>query len=251
MGIIVAVAGHKGGDGKTTTAFNLAHTLADEGDNVLALDDDPQGNLTFAFLGTRELPTANIKDIYESKPVTPYVINKNLHFIGADKSLAGIQEKDFEVIFNLADGLKKLKKNYDYIIIDCLPSFGRLQTACLLAADYVLVPFAPDPFCAQGLADFFVSFEKIKHPRWNPNLKMLGILRNNVPSSKTNLSEEITADIKELYGEWLFESFINTSVVAKESPALQQSVIQYQQNHKLAKQYKQLAKEFRKRMEKC
>lgn len=248
MAEIVAITNQKGGVGKTTTTHNLAHILASKDNKVLAVDNDPQGNLTFANLGIKKDPPVHILDLYNKNLVTPYVINKNLHFIGADKKLSNVQEKEFDILFNLAEGLVKFQADYDYILIDCLPSFGRLHTASLLAAHHVLVPFVPEPFSVQGLEDLWETIEKVKQPRWNPNLNILGIVINAVPGKKTHLANNIMGDLRKTYGELVFINTIDESVVIKESPSVGESIIQYVQDHKAAKQFMAVADEFLKRI---
>lgn len=249
MGKIVAITNQKGGVGKTTTCHNLGHILASKNNKTLMVDNDPQGNLTFANLGVKRDPPVHILDLYDNKLVTPHVINNNLHFIGADKRLSAVQEKDFDILFNLAAGLEKLQSDYDYILIDCLPSFGRLHTASLLAADYALIPFKPEPFSVQGLEELWETIEKVKQPRWNPHLKVLGIILNSVPGKMTHLASNIIEDLRKNYDELVFKNHIDESVVIKESPSVAESIVEYVKDHKVAKQFMAVVNEFLKRIE--
>ena len=149
----IAIANQKGGVGKTTIALNLAQGLAARGYHTLAVDNDAQGNLTSGLLDDPTLLAANVLSFYddERSAVHPQSIQKHLELIGADIRLAKITDQGFEVIFRLREGLDTLQHAYDFILIDCVPSFGYLSAASLYATDGVLIPVKPAPFALQGL----------------------------------------------------------------------------------------------------
>lgn len=144
---VIAISNQKGGVGKTTISFNLSQILSiKKGTRVLVIDNDPQGNLTASFLANPTVMPGTALDLYDGKSVTPIPANENLFLIGSDISLAPVAERDFQVIFKLKESIKRIKSRFDYILIDCLPSFGHLHFAALNAADYVLIPVNPSPF---------------------------------------------------------------------------------------------------------
>ena len=143
--VIIAIANQKGGVGKTTLTLNLAHILSrGKKSTVFAVDNDPQGNLTGSFVRDNPSTDSHILDIYDGKSIKPAVIAKRLQLLWADISLAPVAGRDFAVIFKLKEGIGRLRQDgglsYDYILIDCLPSFGYLQLAALHAAYVVLIP---------------------------------------------------------------------------------------------------------------
>jgi chromosome partitioning protein len=145
----IAITNQKGGVGKTTISFNLSRILSDKfKKKVLVIDNDPQGNLTSSFLDVEKKFDGNILDAYDEKPLQPLHITNNLHLLGANINLASVAERAFPVIFNLKNGITEFNKTiknkpYDFVIIDCLPSFGHLNLAALVSADYVLIPVKP------------------------------------------------------------------------------------------------------------
>jgi chromosome partitioning protein len=183
----IAIADQKEGVGKTTITFNLAQILATKRLKVLAIDNDPQTNLTSSFLENPAELKSNILDAYNSRNLNPIGISKNLCFIGSNISLLMIAEQDFQIVFNLKEALEELRKSFvrkpsksfDYVIIDSLPSFGHLHLAAVGAADYVLIPVKPAPYSLAGLKDLLVTIKKAKK-YFNPRLKILGIVINQV-----------------------------------------------------------------------
>jgi len=142
--ITIAITNQKGGVGKTTIAFNLSQIFASKHDTrIIAIDNDPQGNLTSSFLENPAELSANILDLYDGNPLEPVQISKSQYFIGSNITLAPVAERNFQIIFKLKEGIETLIQNkgsgkFNYTIIDCMPSFGHLHLAALNAADYVL-----------------------------------------------------------------------------------------------------------------
>ena len=187
--ITIAITNQKGGVGKTTIAYNQAQILSNRRKTkVLAIDNDPQGNLTSSFLEDSTELEANIFDAYDEKPLQPVQISKNLFFLGSNISLSPVAERDFQVIFKLKEGISKLNANqniikFDYVVVDCLPSFGHLHLAALTAADFVLIPVKPAPYALAGLKDLFNTI-KTARKYYNPQLEILGIVINQLDGRK-------------------------------------------------------------------
>lgn len=245
MSKIISVINQKGGVGKTTIAFNLAKGLANKGFKVLAIDNDPQGNLTSAFLEDPRKMTADVLNFYKNEydKIDPQQIDENLFLIGANIHLSKITDNGLDVIFNLKEGLDPIQHNYDFILIDCLPSFGYLNMASLNTSDLILIPTKPAPFALEGLKDLLDSVKKSKR-RFNPKLKILGIILNLVEGRNTVMGKEIEGVLREDYKDLVFKTKINRGIVVEESPVDRKSVIEYDPRSKQAKQFNELLEEF-------
>jgi chromosome partitioning protein len=250
MTIIIDIATRKGGVNKTTCTFNLGHSIAltNKKFRVLLIDNDPQGDLTIATLGSKENLKTHTSELYNEKTPEPVFIRDNLAVIGTNDQLTFIQDKGFEVIYNLGAALENYKKDFDYILIDSLTHEGYLFTAGLLASNYVLSPMIPEPFAARGLKKTFDIVDKVRKPRLNPDLKILGVLLSTVPGNPTTLNKAVIDEIKQTYSDLVFKTQISKGTVASESPAYLQPVIEYEPKHKIGQQYMALAKEILQRI---
>jgi chromosome partitioning protein len=251
--IKLAIANQKGGVGKTTIAFNLAQILAKRrGTRVLAIDNDPQGNLTSSFLENPAELKGNILNAYEEKVLEPERISKSLDFLGSNISLAPVAERDFQIIFQLKESIEKLQntpslKAYDYVVIDSLPSFGHLHLAALNAADYVVVPVKPSPYALAGMKDLFETIERVKK-YFNPNIQVLGIIINQIDGRKLVMEREMEEALRENYGDLVLKSKISKRIKVEESPAFQKAITEYNAQGPAAKEFKALAKELLQRI---
>ena len=243
---IVAVSNQKGGVGKTTIAFNLAKGLAARGKRVLAIDNDPQGNLTNALLTAPEAFEADIFSYYkpEAKNPTPQAITENLFLLGANQGLATVTDLQLDdALFGLREGLAMLESDFDYILIDCLPSFGVLQLAALTAADEVLIPVTPANFSVQGLTTLFDTITRAQKC-FNPKLAVLGIVLNRIDGRRTTIGDGLVELIRETYTDLVFQSTISQSVRVEESYSFNQSVLEYEPKGKVAEQMNRFIDEF-------
>jgi chromosome partitioning protein len=245
-GYVNVTAMQKGGVGKTTFTFNLGKGLASRGHRVLFIDNDPQGDLSQACLGDTNIPIeSNTMRLYENgSKIEPLAISENLNLIGTDIELALAQEKNFEVIFDFADKINALVKEFDFILIDSLPSFGIMHTAALLASDTLCIPTKAAPFSLKAIKMLMETVEKVKRPRMNPNLKILGIIINHAEGSQTSLGKEIERQLRDFYQDLIFENKINRAVKIEESPAFHESIMEYMPESKAAEQFELIIDEF-------
>ena len=245
MAKTISIINQKGGVGKTTITFNLAKGLAGKGYKVLVIDNDPQGNLTGALLDDPTAMKANVLGLYdpEQDKITPEKINDKLFLIGADIHLSKVSDSEFDIIFRLKEGLEKLKQDYDFVLIDCLPAFGFLNMAALNAADFVLIPTKPAPFALAGLKDLLGTVKKVQK-RLNQNLKVLGIVLNLIEGRKTTMAEELEKVLRDEYKDLIFTTKLNKGVKMEESPTFSQSIMEYDPQGKLAGQFENLLDEF-------
>lgn len=250
--ITIAVANQKGGVGKTTICYNLAKILSSLGNTTLAVDNDPQANLTSSLLEKHSQLNANIVRVYEEKLIAPQKVSKNLSLIGSDITLSTVAERDFEVIYRLREALHQLQSNnspvkFDYALIDCLPSVGYLHIAALNAADYVLIPIKPAPYALAGMSDLFSTIKKARK-RLNSSLRVVGLVLNQVDGRKPVLERELESVLRENYGKLVFKSKINKRIRFVESPALQKGIIEYKPNGSSAKEFKSFTRELLQRI---
>jgi chromosome partitioning protein len=248
MGKIIAIANQKGGVGKTTTSVNLAAGLAVEEKKVLLVDADPQGNATSGS-GIPRLQSR--KTLYNA-----LVLNEDLDNIvlptelpllwvlPADKNLAGaeielVDKEGREYILKTV--LSKIKKNYDYIVIDCPPSLGLLTLNGLTAADSLLVPIQCEYFALEGVTELFDTLARLRRGL-NPKLLIEGLLLT-MYDERTNLSAAVAKDLRDFYGKQVLQTVIPRNVRLAEAPSYGKPIILYDIRSRGAESYIQLAKE--------
>lgn len=251
----IALTNQKGGVGKTTTAVNLGVCLSKQGKKVLLVDADAQANLTMSLGYPRpdDLPISLatiMQDIIDDKP---FDVQKGIlhHSEGVDLLPSNIELSGLEVrLINaisrervLTTCINEVKKNYDYVLIDCMPSLGMLTINALAAADSVVIPTQPHYLSAKGLELLLRSVSKVRR-QINPHLRIDGILMTMV-MPRTNISKEVTALVRSAYGQNIkvFDAQIPHSIRAVEATAEGKSIFAYDKGGKVAAAYEQFGKE--------
>ncbi len=252
---IIAYANQKGGVTKTTTCANLGIGLAKTGKKVLLADFDPQGSLTISLGHPQpdELPytiTQIMQNILRDKPFDPKegilrheegvdLMPANIELSGMEVSLVNAMSRETV----LKQYLDMVKKNYDYILLDCMPSLGMLTINALAASDSVLIPVQAQYLSAKGLEQLLQTIAKVRR-QINPKLKIDGILLAMV-DNRTNYAKEIAALLRDTYGGKLkvFDTEIPHSVRAAEISAEGKSIFAHDPHGKVAQAYENLTKE--------
>ena len=246
---VVAVANQKGGVGKTTTAINVATSIAVSGRRVLLVDVDPQGNLTSGVgLKGEKAPGGTIYEALMSDAdaetfVLPTRVD-NLFLIPADRSLTGAE---IELVSVLAreQRLKRivdaLRGSFDDILIDCPPSLGLLTLNALVAADAVLIPLHCEYFALEGLADLVGTLRRVRSVL-NPSLDIEGVLLT-MYDDRTNLGQLVAKDVREFFKEKVFDTIIPRNVRLGEAPSHGVPAVLYDMKSRGAAAYAALAKE--------
>jgi chromosome partitioning protein len=249
---IVAVANQKGGVGKTTTAINLAASLALAGRNVLLVDVDPQGNLTSGVGQKGQASAAGtvynaLTSLEPTVDATPFILSTSvdrLHLIPADRSLTGAEIEMVTLSAReerLRTLIHPLRARYDYIFIDCPPSLGLLTLNALVAADAVLIPLHCEYFALEGLADLVSTMRRVRAVL-NPTLDIEGVLLTMF-DERTNLGQLVATDVRNFFKEKVFRTVIPRNVRLGEAPSHGMPVIIYDVKSRGAEAYLALARE--------
>lgn len=254
-GTVTAVVNQKGGTGKTTTCENLGIGLAMEGKKVLLVDTDPQASLTISLgypMPDRISPTLSdlMKKIVSDQPIESGegilhhpegvdLVPANIELAGMEVSLVNVMSRESV----LKQYLDSVKKEYDFILLDCMPSLGMLTINALASADNVIIPVQAQYLPAKGLEQLLQTVNKVKH-QINPRLRIEGILLTMV-DSRTNYAKDISALIRENYGGKLkvYQKDIPRSVRAEEISAEGKSIFRHDPKGKVAEAYRVLTKE--------
>ena len=248
MGRIIAIANQKGGVGKTTTAINLSASLAALGKKVLAIDMDPQGNMTSGLsvdknnvensiydllIGEATIEECIQHEVYENLDVLP----SNIDLSAAEIELIGVDNKEFIV----KNEVKKIEDNYDFVIIDCPPALSMLTINAMTTADSVLVPIQCEYYALEGLSQLIHTIELVQE-RLNPELKMEGVVFT-MYDARTNLSLQVVENVKENLNQNIYKTIIPRNIRLAEAPSYGMPINLYDSRSTGAESYRLLAEE--------
>lgn len=248
MSRVFAIANQKGGVGKTTTAINLAASLAANDLRVLVIDSDPQGNAT-SGLGVDKDPNRPslyhvlLGDTPAAQAVVPTEM-EGLFLITADKNLIG---SNLELIdlpnreFRLRERIAEIREDYRFILIDCPPALDLLTLNALIAADSVLVPIQCEFFALEGVSELMDTIDRIRDS-FQHTLSIEGILLTMF-DDRTNLTRQVAADLREFFGNEVFKTVIPRSIKLAEAPSFGKPILTYDPRSRGAESYIKLAKE--------
>ena len=252
MSRVLAIANQKGGVGKTTTAINLAASLSVAGQRVLAVDVDPQGNLS-SGVGQKGLSAeaGTIHDALTSPAplddVTPFILKTSLdrlELVPANQQLVGA-EIELVTLSHREERLRLLltraRHDFDFILIDCPPSLGLLTLNALVAADAVLIPLHCEFFALEGLADLISTMRRVRAV-FNPGLDIEGVLLT-MYDERTNLGIQVARDVREFFKDKVFSTVIPRNVRLGEAPSHGLPALSYDARSKGAEAYRALARE--------
>ena len=249
MARIVAVANQKGGVGKTTTAINLAASVATRGHRVLLVDFDPQGNASSGVGYTRDRIELTVYDalggdvamadvIRPTEITTLWVAPANTELVGAEIELIAADRRERF----LADALAQVVDRFDYIVIDCPPSLGILTINALVAADGVVVPMQAEYFALEGLSALTATIDKVR-AAYNPNLAIDGVLFT-MYDGRMNLSNDVRGEVATHFGAKVFATAVPRNVRLSEAPSHGKPVLLYDLRCPGTRSYLAVAEEF-------
>lgn len=248
MGRIIAIANQKGGVGKTTTAINLSASLASLGKKVLAIDMDPQGNMSSGLGVDKNEVEKTVYDliignigieecIYEEEIENLDVLPSNIDLSAAEIELIGVDNKEYI----LRDEVNKVKEKYDFIIIDCPPALSMLTINAMTTSDSVLVPIQCEYYALEGLSQLIHTIELVQE-RLNPELEIEGVVFT-MYDARTNLSLQVVENVKDNLNQNIYKTIIPRNVRLAEAPSYGMPINLYDPKSKGTESYLLLAEE--------